>query len=94
MATLNQNGIEFTLNADVVTPFGGKYTNSTNYDAQTGLYTQNQSKLDAKGVAKSFNAVEIDWNSAQVEDNVTINNTGDLLSWIKTKGGNGGGTIL
>ena len=94
MATLNQNGITFTLNGDAVTTIDGKVTTSGNYDATTGLYTQNQSKLDAKGVAKSFNAVEIDWNSAQVEDNVTINNTGDLLSWIKTKGGNGGGTIL
>ena len=94
MATLNQNGITFTLNGDAVTPFGGKYTNNTNYDPTTGLYTQNQSKLDAKGVAKSFNAVEIDWNGAQVEDNVTLNSIGDLLSWIKTKGGNGGGTIM
>ncbi len=64
MATLNQNGIEFTLNADVVSPFAGKYTNDGNFDATTGLYTQNQSKLNAKGVAKSFNAVEIDWNGA------------------------------
>lgn len=64
MATLNQNGIEFTLNADAVSPFGGKYTNDQNFDASTGLYNINQTKLDAKGVAKSFNAVEIDWNSA------------------------------
>ena len=38
------------------------------------------------------NAVDIAWNGAQVEDNVTLNTTGDLLNWIKTKGG--GGTIL
>ena len=41
-----------------------------------------------------INAVDIDWNGAQVEENVTLNSTGDLLSWIKIKGGNGGGTIL
>lgn len=64
MATLNQNGITFTLNGDAVTTIDGKVTTSSNFDATTGLYTQNQSKLDAKGVAKSFNAVEIDWNSA------------------------------
>lgn len=40
------------------------------------------------------NAVDIDWNGAQVEENVTLNSTGDLLSWIKIKGGNRGGTIL
>ena len=93
MATLNQNGIIFTLNADVVAPFSGKYTNDINYDGSTGLYNINQTKLNNAGVSKSVNAVEIDWNSAQVEENVTINSTGDLLNWIKTKGGNGEGTI-
>ena len=29
-----------------------------------------------------INALEIDWNGAQVEENVTLNSTGDLLSWI------------
>lgn len=90
MATLNQNGIQFTLNADVVSPFGGKYTNDTNFDSTTGLYTQNQSKLDKKGVAKSVNGVEIDWNSAilsnvelSVLDNKnTVNTTGQLLALI------------
>ena len=89
MATLNQNGITFTLNGDSVTTIDGKVTTSGNFDATTGLYTQNQSKLDAKGVAKSFNAVEIDWNGAEITSTAfpsmdrTINTTGDLLSWIK-----------
>ena len=64
MATLNQNGIIFTLNADVVAPFSGKYTNDINYDGSTGLYNINQTKLNNAGVSKSVNAVEIDWNSA------------------------------
>lgn len=34
-----------------------------------------------------INAVDIDWNGAQVEENVIINTTGELLNWIKTKGG-------
>jgi uncharacterized repeat protein (TIGR02543 family) len=33
----------------------------------------------------AINAVDIDWNGAEVEDNVVINTTGELLSWIKTK---------
>ena len=91
MATLNQNGINFTLNADVLGSIGsGKYTNSANYDDNTGLYTQNQTKLDKKGVEVSVNAVEIDWNSAKL-DNVelsvldnknTVNTTGQLLALI------------
>ena len=88
MATINQNGIIFTLNAEAVTPFGGKYTNSTNFDASTGLYTQNQSKLDAKGVAKSFNAVEIDWNDATgifgFTDENPLKTTGQLLHELNT----------
>lgn len=91
MATLNQNGINFILNADVVGVQGsGKYTHTQNYDDTTGLYTQNQTKLDKKGVAVSVNAVEIDWNSAKL-DNVelsvldnknTVNTTGQLLALI------------
>lgn len=30
-----------------------------------------------------INAVDIDWNGAEVDSNTTINTTGDLLSWIK-----------
>ena len=46
MATIEQNGINFTLNGDAVTPFGGKYTNEQNFDATTGLYNDNQNKLN------------------------------------------------
>jgi len=66
MATIQQNNITFTLNADVVAPFSGKYTNDTNYDPSTELYNVNQNKLDNAGVGKSFNAVEIDWNGAKI----------------------------
>lgn len=31
-----------------------------------------------------YNAIDINWNGAQVGDGVTLNTTGDLLSWIKT----------
>lgn len=88
MATLKQNNITFTLNADVVTPFGGKYTNRQNFDDNTGLYSVNQTKLNNAGVSKSVNAVEIDWNDAQWPNTTpsaptTIKTTGDLISAIK-----------
>ena len=31
------------------------------------------------------NAIDIDWNGAEVEENVVINTTGELLSWIQGK---------
>ena len=87
MATLTQSNVTFTLNADVVSPFGGKYTNDMNFDADTGRYNVNQTKLNSLGVGKSVNAVEIDWNSAKLgigEDNSTgITTTGELLTLVK-----------
>lgn len=32
------------------------------------------------------NAIDIDWNGAQVGNNTTINSTADLINWIKTVG--------
>lgn len=87
MATLTQSNVTFTLNADIVSPFGGKYTNDMNFDADTGLYNVDQTKLNSLGVGKSVNAVEIDWNGAKLgigEDNSTgITTTGELLKLIK-----------
>lgn len=85
MATLNQNEIIFTLNADVVTPYGGKYTNRQNFDPNTGLYNINQNKLNDFGVVKSVNAVEIDWNGAKPgigEGNNGITTTGELMKGV------------
>lgn len=70
MAVLTQNNINFTLNGDVVAAFTGKYTDNSNYDASTGLYTQNQTKLNNRGVTKSLNAVELDWNDADLQSAV------------------------
>lgn len=39
-----------------------------------------------------INAIDIDWNGAQVDPEVELNTTGDLLKWIKSKGGNSGST--
>lgn len=37
-----------------------------------------------------INAIDIDWNGAQIDDNVTINNTGELLNYIKGAYSSGG----
>lgn len=94
MATIQQNNITFTLNADVVAPFSGKYTNDTNYDPSTELYNVNQNKLDNAGVGKSFNAVEIDWNGAKIrlkgdQADRTIENTGQLLKALQDASNSG-----
>ena len=88
MATLNQNGINFTLNAESVTTFTGKYTDIENFDDSTRRYNVDQNKLNTLGVSMSFNAVEIDWNDAELgEVNGiplgTIKTTGDLIKVIQ-----------
>lgn len=86
--TYTQNGIIFTLNADVVAPFPGKYTNEQNYDASTGLYNINSAKLTNLGILPSINSVNIDWNGAQLKDGstvkATLNTTGEMLSILQT----------
>ena len=85
MATLNQNEIILTLNADVVAPFSGMYTNTQNYNDDTGLYNDNQNKLNNLGVFKSVNAVEIDWNGAKPgmgEGTNGITSTGELKKGV------------
>lgn len=82
MATLKQNEIIFALNADVVAPFSGKYTNVQNFNNDTGLYNDNQNKLNNLGVFKSVNAVEIDWKGAKLgmgEGTNGITSTGELM---------------
>ena len=40
-------------------------------------------KINAGKGRPVVNAVSIDWNGAEVDENVVINTTGQLLSWIK-----------
>ena len=74
MATFKQNGIQFTALQGQLKPTGkfSKASNGNFYDAA----------LD--GVDPIINAVEIDWNNAEVDENLIINTTGELLSWIKS----------
>lgn len=70
MASLTQNNIQFTLNADIVKSYSGKYTHYDNYDSTTNKYKVNQNKLNNIGVTKSLNAVELDWNDADLQSAV------------------------
>ena len=75
MATFNQNDIQFTATPGQLKP-AGKISKASNGDF---------SDAATDGVESFINAVEIDWNGAEVEENVVINTTGELLSWIQGK---------
>ena len=47
------------------------------------IYTTSGSTISSINT-KLVNAVDIDWNGAQVDTNTTISDTSDLLNWIKT----------
>ena len=78
MATLNQDSINFTnIAADKIFGVEAKYSASMNDDG-TGKF---DTTLTGNELAKSINAVEIDWNGAKL-GTTTINTTGQLLSYI------------
>ena len=76
MSTINQNGIDFNnINVgEKVFSTGGKYSHVDN--TWDGVY-------DPADLYMSVNAVEIDWQGAQL-GSTTINTTGQLLSYITT----------
>jgi hypothetical protein len=46
-------------------------------------YVINKGKVESKG-SPIVNAIDIDWNGAEVETNKELNTSGDLIKWIKT----------
>ena len=70
---MNQNGINFNIKNEDFTFI----TKKLSIDAFN--------KLNAGKISPIINAIAIDWNEAEVEDNVKIKTTGELLSWIKNK---------
>jgi len=77
MATMTQNGISF---------YNVK-TAGVRTDTWPIYLGGNQQGPDEDGGV--INAVDIDWNGAVVGDGQTINSTGELLSWISSKGEQG-----
>ena len=81
MATIVQDNINFTVNSDTVFSKNGKYTHGSNIDGNkfdAEYFAENPNDL-----AKSFNAIEIDWNGAQLGE-LIINTTGQLLSYMSS----------
>lgn len=94
MVTIQQSNIDFTnVNADQIFAIYGKFSKSANNDG-TGHF---DTTLGGNEIAKSFNALEIDWNGAQWPNSTTftptiINTTGDLINaikWASAQGGSG-----
>ena len=80
MATISQNNINFTnINADPIFSINGKFSRNQNDDGNGHFDTT----LTENEIVKSFNAIEIDWNGAQLDSQTTINTTGQLISAIK-----------
>ena len=74
--TITQDNIEFSKVKDSgIFTASGKYSHSSNNDG-TGRF---DISMNGDEISKSINAVEIDWNGAQIDDNDTINSTGDLI---------------
>ena len=83
-----KNGINFN---DVKSPgvyhASGPIGLNGSYSIEGGEITNINSNLSL------INAVDIDWNNAQVDPGVEIKTTGDLLRWIKSKASSSTGTI-
>mgnify|MGYP003289007941 CR=1 FL=1 len=91
MSTIKQDNVNFNnapIGSGAFNGWGTKYTNSLNL--LDGKYDP-----DPENVEKSFNAVEIDWNGAQLGNKVDsatlmpgeeiiILTTGQLLSYMST----------
>ena len=73
MATyIDSNGINFTnISLGAATMIGGKITNSS------------ENKIAAGKGNPIVDAVSIDWNGMEIDENTIINTTGQLISWIK-----------
>ena len=82
MATINQSGINFNnINKDAVYSATGKYSHYANTD--NGNFDVDYLSENPDDIAKSFNAIENDWNGAVVGENKTLNTTGEVLSRYK-----------
>ena len=93
MGNLTQHNINFTVNnTEIIGGFGTKRTNSSlltnsKYDT-TKKQTLINGNYESTSNGFSINAVDIDWNNAEVGNDIIIKNTGDLLAWIKSQNNN------
>ena len=88
MGNIIQSGVHFTVNTtESVGGFSSKRTISTLIENKKYDVNAKQTLIDNEEEALggfSINAVDIDWNEANVNDTQVIKNTGDLLNWVKS----------
>lgn len=95
MAIIKQDNTTFNVSADTVFSAGGKYVNSSNANEDGNIFDAEYFAENPNDLSKSFNAVEIDWNNAQLGNKVDsstltpgeeiiIQTTGQLLSYMST----------
>jgi len=95
MAIIKQDNTIFNVSSDVIFTAGGKYANSSKADAGGYNFDAEYFAENPNDLSKSFNAVEIDWNNAQLGNKVDsstltpgeeiiIQTTGQLLSYMST----------
>lgn len=91
MTYTDSNNITFSNVTDPGLVFGGSPI------AYNGAYpTSGDTVTFSNDNHLMVNAIDIDWNGAEIGNNVTINTTGDLIAWIKgieTSGGSGSVTV-
>ena len=87
MAEITINGVKFTNipNKRVGTKIGTKLT-------QNGVPSDLEAYLASEQFYKLLCALDIDWNGIEVAENVVINDTADLINWIKSIEGQAGAT--
>ena len=57
---------------------------------QTNATSNAQTYIESQDFYKLINAVDIDWNGIQIDENIIINDTADLINWIASAAGQAG----
>ena len=85
MAEITINGVKFTNlpNKRTGVKLGNKIS-QTNFSGTLEEY------LASEEFYKLLSAIDIDWNGIEVAENVVINDTADLINWIKSLEGQAG----
>ena len=98
MANITQDNTTFNVSSEAVFAKNGKYSHGSNTYIDDNKITRFDVDYFAENpdeISKSFNAIEIDWNNAQLGNKVDsatltpgeeiiIQTTGQLLSYMST----------
>lgn len=67
--------------------FGIKLSNTI---TQSNINQKVVDYLQSEDFYKLVNAVDIDWNGIEIDENTVLNDTSDLINWIASKAGQNG----